>query len=161
MAILEKAITTQEELDAVIGERLKREKETSAKKYSEWTSPEDLQKLKDEHQKAIKKLEDAAAETQKQIEEKDKTIAESAKYKTDLEKTRIALSAGLDVKYADRLRGENADEWKKDAEDLAKDFKVAHSASPLGNSDPASAKAGPEDVAKKKFSDWLDQFNSN
>ncbi|MBR2759649.1 MAG: hypothetical protein IKD66_00625 [Solobacterium sp.] len=157
MANLEKAITTQEELDAVIGERLKRAKE----KYSGWTSPEDLQRIQEEHAKAIKKLEDAASETQKIIDEKDKTIAESAKYRTDLEKTRIALAAGLDVKYANRLQGENEEEWKKDAEDLAKDFAMSHSAPPLGNPDPATSKASPEDVAKKKFADWLDQFNSN
>ena len=157
MANLEKAITTQEELDAVIGERLKRAKE----KYSGWTSPEDLQKIQEEHRAEIKKLQDAASETQKTIEEKDKTIAEGAKYRTDLEKTRIALAAGLDIKFADRLRGENEEEWKKDAEDLAKDFVAAHSAVPLGNPDPATSKASPEDIAKKKFSDWLENFNTN
>ncbi len=161
MANLEKAITTQEELDAVIGERLKREKESSAKKYSGWTSPEDLQKLTDDHQKELKKLQDALADTQKQIEEKDKTIAESAQYRTALDKTRAALAAGLDVKYADRLKGETVEEWQKDAEELAKDFAMSHSAPPLGNPDPATSKASPEDVAKKKFADWLDQFNSN
>lgn len=157
MANLEKAITTQEELDAVIGERLKRAKE----KYSGWTSPEDLQKIQEEHAKAIKKLEDAASETQKIIDEKDKTIAESAKYRTDLEKTRVALAAGLNVKYADRLKGETVEEWTKDAEEMVKDLAMYHSAPPLGNPDPATSKVSPEDVAQKKFSAWLDQFNSN
>lgn len=160
MAELEKAITTQEELNAVIGERLKREKETAEKRYADWTSPEDLQKLNEEHAAALKKYEDAAAETQKILEEKDKEIAESARYKADLEKTRIALAAGLDAKFADRLRGENTEEWTKDAKELAKDFAASHSAPPLGSSEPATLNAKPEEVAQRKFAEWLDQFNS-
>lgn len=135
MATLEKAITTQEELDAVIGERLKRERETSAKKYEGWTSPEDLKKITEEHGKAIKKLQDAAAEAEKALAEKDKQIAEGAKYKTDLEKTRIALAAGLPEKYATRLVGNNADEWKADAEAMAKDF-APQKVAPMGSPDP-------------------------
>ena len=162
MANLEKAITTQEELDAVIKDRLTRERESAAKRYDGWMSPDDLEKLKEEHAKEVKALQDAAAASEKKIKEKDAAIAEGAKYKTDLEKTRIALAAGLDVKYADRLRGENADEWKQDAKELAKDFAQSHSGPPLGNPDPVpSPNAKPEIIAKKKFSEWLDKFNSN
>ena len=35
-------IETQEQLDAVIGERIKRERETSAKKYEGYLSPDDF-----------------------------------------------------------------------------------------------------------------------
>lgn len=134
-----KVIETQEQFDAAISERLKRERETQAKKYEGWTSPEDMQKVIGGYESRIKALEDAAAATQQTLAEKDAVIAESTKYKTDLEKTRIALAAGLDIKYADRLRGENAEEWKKDAKDLAKDFAQNHSAPPLGNPDPKPA----------------------
>lgn len=139
MANLEKPITTQEELNEVIKDRLAREKESAAKRYEGWISPEELEKLKEEHAKEVKTLQDAAAASEQTIKDKDAAIAESAKYKTDLEKTRIALAAGLDIKYADRLRGENAEEWKKDAKDLAKDFAQNHSAPPLGNPDPKPA----------------------
>lgn len=155
MAALERAITTQEELDAVIGERLKRERETSAKKYEGWTSPDDLKKITDEHGKAIKKLQDAAAEAEKTLAEKDKQIAEGAKYKTDLEKTRIALAAGLPEKYASRLVGENADEWKADAEAMAKDF-APKQVAPLGNPDPTPKAEKSERDAYRSMLKGLD-----
>lgn len=135
-----KIIETQEQFDAAISERLKRDREAQAKKYEGWTSPEELKKVTDDLNKKIKSLEDAAAETQKTIAEKDAEIAKSAQYRTDLEKTRIALAAGLKIDYADRLRGETVEEWKKDAEVLAKDFATAHITAPLGSSEPTMTK---------------------
>lgn len=133
-------INTQEEFDAALKERLKRDREAQAKKFEGWTSPEDLQKKMSEFERQIKELQDAAAASEKTLAEKDAKIAEGAKYRTDLEKTRIALAAGLKIDYADRLRGENADEWKKDAEVLAKDFAVSHRTAPLGDPEPAQSK---------------------
>lgn len=37
-------ITTQEQLDGIITERLKRDREAQSKKYDGWISPEDYQK---------------------------------------------------------------------------------------------------------------------
>lgn len=162
MATLEKPITTQEELDAVIGERIARAKETANKKFEGWTSPDDFAKAKEEFAKAeedykkqISDLQAAAAETEKIIAEKDATIAKAEQYRTDLEKTRIALAAGLDAKYATRLQGKDAAEWKKDAEELAKDFASSHKAVPLGTGEP---KPGGEPDISAKFAEW---FNTN
>ena len=145
-------INTQEEFDAAIKERLKRDREAQAKKFEGWISPEDQQKRLAEYDAQIKTLQDAATESEKKLAEKDALIAEGAKYKTDLEKTRIALAAGLDQKYADRLRGENADEWKKDAEELARDFSAAHVTAPLGS--PESNQGGKPDT-RTQFADWF------
>lgn len=151
-----KIIETQEQFDAAIGERLKRERDASAKKYEEWTSPEALQQLKDSYEQKIKALEDAAAETQQIIADKDAQIADSAKYRTDLEKTRIALAAGLKMEYADRLRGDTAEEWKADAEFLAKDFAAAHVTAPLGSSEPTITN---ETSTREKFAEWMSENN--
>lgn len=132
-------ITTQEEFDAAIKERLKRDREAQAKKYEGWTSPDDLKKITDEHDKKVKAFEDAAAKDAQTIADKDKQIAESARYRTDLAKTRIALAAGLKIDYADRLRGESEKEWQADAEALAKDFAAAHRTAPIGSSEPVPA----------------------
>ena len=146
-----KVIETQEQFDAAISERLKRDREAQAKKYEGWTSPEDLQKVVGDYERRIKALEDAAAATQQNLAEKDAAIAENAKYKTDLEKTRIALSVGLDVKYAERLQGENAAEWKADAKELAKDFAAAHVTAPLGSAEPTVDNSKKTENAWKAF----------
>ena len=147
-----KIIETQEQFNEAISERLRRDRESYAKRFEGWKSPEDVQKLTDDFSAKIKALEDAAAATQQTLAEKDALIADSAKYKTDLDKTRIALAAGLKIDYADRLRGETADEWKADAEALAKDFAAAHITAPLGNPDPIPA---DDKATRKQFADWM------
>lgn len=147
-----KVIETQEQLDSIIVDRVKRAKESEAKKFEGWKSPEDIEGLTKELTDKVKALEDAAAETQKQIEAKDQQIAEGNKYRTDLEKTRIALKAGLDIKYADRLRGENTEEWEADAKELAKDFAAASKAVPVGNYEPS--RMGERSNAEI-FADWF------
>ena len=149
-----KVIETQEQFDEMLGDRLKREREASEKKYEAYTTPDDLQALKDSYEARIKTLEDTAADTQKALEERDQKIAEDAKDRADLEKTRIAYAAGLDIKYADRLRGENAEEWKADAKALAKDFAAAHQAAPLGSNEPEITE---KHTPKQSFKDWADQ----
>lgn len=147
-------IESQEQLDAVLKDRLNRERESTAKKYEGYTSPDDLQKLKDSYETKIKALEDAAQTTQQTLDQKDAQIADGEKYRADLEKTRIAINAGLDIKFADRLRGETTDEWKKDAEELAKDFAMAHRVAPLGSNEPQITE---EQTAKKAFQNWVDE----
>ncbi len=145
-------IETQEQFDKAISDRLRRDRESYAKRFEGWKSPEDVQTLTEELNNRIKALEDAAAATQQTLAEKDAAIAEGAKYKTDLEKTRIALAAGLKAEYADRLRGETAKDWEEDAQALAKDFAAAHIAAPLGNPEPVLTK---EQATRQKFAEWM------
>lgn len=145
-------IETQEQLDAIVVERVKRAKESEAKKYEGWKSPEEVEELTRELTGKVKSLEDAAAEIQKQMDEKDQKIAEGDKYRTDLEKTRIALKAGLDIKYADRLRGDTAEDWEKDAKELAKDFVAAGRGVPVGSYEPTKqGERSKGDI----FADWF------
>lgn len=149
-----KVITTQEELNEVIGERLARERSTTEKRFDGWTSPDKLAELKSGYEKQLEELRathkseldslgakhaDELKTLQETLSEKEKAIAENAHYRTDLEKTRIALAAGLPERYASRLVGANADEWKADANELAKDFGGTRQqpASPLGGTDGA------------------------
>ena len=151
-------IETQEQLDAIISERLKRDREVQAKKYEGWFSPDDHQKALNELSTQIKTLEDAASESQKVLAEKDAEIAKGAQYRTDLEKTRIALAAGLKIEYADRLRGETAEEWKQDAEALAKDFATAHITAPLGSPEPENTGTAS---TRDKFAEWMNEKLNN
>ena len=150
-----KVIETQEQLDKLIGERIQRANEKAAEKYVGWKSPDDVQAITSTYEEKIKKLEEAAAATQQIIADKDAEIATGAKYKTDLEKTRISLEAGLKIEYADRLRGENAEEWKADAVLLAKDFRQSGFVAPAASNEPVSSSNNPEAVAKAKLAEWL------
>lgn len=152
-------INTQEEFDAAIGERLSRDRESQAKKYEGWTSPEDLKKITDAHEAEIKKLTDAAAESEAKIKNLNEEIVKGNTYRADLEKTRIAIAQGLDIKYADRLRGETREEWEADAKDLAKDFAAYASAqnqpAPLGSPGTSGTK-----TTRDQFADAVNQFFS-
>ena len=147
-------IETQEQFDAAISERLKRDRESYAKRFEGFKSPEEIQKLTGDYDARIKALEDAAAAAQQTLAEKDAKIAEGEAYRTDLVKTRIAVEAGLDIKYAKRLNGTTEDEWKQDAEELAKDFKAAHPVAPLGSPEPIQT--GSEST-RSKFAAWMDE----
>ena len=146
-----KIIETQEQFDAAISERLKRDREAYAKKFEGYKSPEEIEKLTENLNTQIKALEDAAAATQQTLAEKDAEIAKGAQYRTDLEKTRIALAAGLKIDYADRLKGETAEEWKADAEMLAKDFASVHVA-PLGSPEPSGT---GKQATSAQFAEWF------
>lgn len=151
MAELEKAITTQEELDEIIKDRVARAKESAAKKFEGWIPPEDSEKTTAELQRQIEALQKAVAEAETTIKERDASIAEAARYKTDLDKTRIAIAAGLDAKYASRLQGDDAEAWKKDAEELARDFAAAKKYVPIGTSETP-----PGETAKNvQFETWF------
>lgn len=153
-----KIIETQEQFDEAIKARLERDRESYAKRFEGWISPEELEKRIGEQAKRLKALEAAAAETQKQLAAKDEEIAKGEKYRTDLEKTRIALEAGLKIDYADRLMGTTAEEWKADAEKLAKDFAAARGAAPLGTSEPTTT---GKRSTRTQFADWVNEsFNT-
>ncbi|MCD8087124.1 MAG: DUF4355 domain-containing protein [Oscillospiraceae bacterium] len=112
-------ITTQEDLNKVISERLTREREATAKKYG------DYDELKSKVGDYEKQLADYAGQLKAAGEKQaahDQTVAElEAKirgYETDSAKTRIALETGLPYELASRLSGETEDDIRKDAQKL-------------------------------------------
>lgn len=145
-------IETQEQLNEVIGERLRKaEEKAMAKAKEQFADYEDLKKQVTDFQEQIQKLTDTVSESEKKLAEKDAELAESASYRTDLEKTRIAIEAGLKMEYASRLQGETAEEWKADAQALAKDFASSHVAAPLGSNEPALTSESQEQAAWKSM----------
>lgn len=131
-------ITTQEQLDAVIAARLKRDRETQKKDF-------DSQIL--ERDAKIKEFEKQIGELGKQLEasgKKDDTIKELEgkvrTYETASMRTRIAHEVGLPYELASRLTGEDEDSVRKDAESLNK--LIGHrSVAPMATGEP-SAKSG-------------------
>lgn len=121
-----KIIETQEQLDAIIGDRLKRQVETLEKKYSDYLSPDDFKSKTESLNAQIATLGNALEEAKKQPEELNKKITELTgqlkKYETDSVKNRIASEFGLPLEIANRLAGETEEDIRKDAESFKKYF---------------------------------------
>ena len=125
------AITTQEQLDSIIGERLKRERETVEKKLRESIEKEYLEKYGD-----YEELKTKTDEYGRQIEGFNQTIKENSekiagyekssgemqaklkKYEMDSMKMKIAHEAGIPFELASWLSGEDEDAIRNDAESL-------------------------------------------
>ena len=116
-----KAITTQEELDSIIGERLKRQKESISKQYT------DYEELKTKNVNLEKEL--------------------TGKVKAhDLSSLKIkyALENGIPYNLAGRISGDDEDSIKADAQSLSDFFKSQTPPPPLKSTE---TNAKGEDVA--------------
>ena len=114
-------ITTQEQFDAAIGDRIKRERETLGKKYGDY---DDLKTKLTAYEKQIGDLSKTIEDSGKKYAGYDKTLADlTAKvkgYETSSVKMRIAHETGIPYELANRLSGETEDDIRKDAESLSK-----------------------------------------
>jgi septal ring factor EnvC (AmiA/AmiB activator) len=132
-----KAITTQEEFDKAIQERLKREKETIEKKYADY---EDIKNNNKKLEKKIGELTETLKTSGATNEGYDKTIkelnAKIAGYETANLKTRIALQNGLPYDLASRLVGEDEESITADAKKLAEFIGQKEPIAPLKNIEP-------------------------
>lgn len=154
MAAEFKTIETQEELDRIITERLDRQKKSVtaevAKQYEGFMSPDDVQKLNDKVN---------ALTTQ--IAEKDTSIADlTAKnkaYEIASVKAKVARECGIPAELAERLAGTSEEEFRADAENLAK-FVTAenhHGPEPSYDSD-----AGPKNGVDAALGELLNGLTS-
>lgn len=107
------AITTQEEFDQRIGDRLKRERESIESKYKDY---DDLKTKNSEKDARIgeleKQLQDAKKEYENDLAEKDARIKG---YESDSVKTRIAREMGLSFEAIDFISGEDEEAIRKSA----------------------------------------------
>lgn len=109
------AITTQEELDSIIKDRLKRDREAQTKKYEGWISPEDHQKAIAEANKALddyKAAHDGDAQTIADLK------AKNQEYETASLRSRIAHEVGLSYEWIGRISGTDEKSIRADAESL-------------------------------------------
>ena len=107
-------ITTQEELDAVIGERLKRERDTVTKRYEEkyagYVSGADHEAALADMQKQVDDAAKKQSENQALI---DGLNAKVRGYETNSVKMRVAQELGLPHELAERLSGDDEDAIRK------------------------------------------------
>ena len=140
-----KPITTQEELDSIIGERLKRQKESISKQYTDYedlkTKNVDLEKELTELKKSIESSASSKTELEKQIEE---LTGKVKAHDLSSLKIKYALENGIPYHLAGRISGDDEDSIKADAESLSDFFKSQTPPPPLKNTEK---KVSGEDVA--------------
>ena len=128
-----KPITTQEDFDNAIKERLSREKS----KYSDYDQLKSrVAELEEENvglKSTIEATNQSKAYTDKQLEELQSQIAG---YETASLRTRIALQYGLPYDLADRLQGTDEESFKADAERLAGYMKRTQPVAPVRETEP-------------------------
>lgn len=145
-----KIIETQEQLDAIIGERVKRaEKKAEEKAEEKYSGYNDLQDKLSAYEKQIADLSDQLkgseskmAETSTQIEDLTNKVRE---YETASVKTKIALETGLPYQLASKLTGDDEEAIREDAKKMA-EF-VAKPAAPMGSAEANGKNDNPHDSA--------------
>lgn len=151
-----KEILTQEELDAVIGERLKREREAAEKRYAGFDEAKEKAEKYDalvakDLEGQIKKLTEQLNTEKAKNTDHDKIVsdltARAQKAETAIMKSRIAHEAGLPYELSSRLTGETEDELMEDAKALASYVKPS-TAPPLASTDPSKT-TGSASTAKQ------------
>ena len=126
------AITSQDQLNAIIGERVKRAQESAEKKYADFISPEDHQKALDDANKAFddyKKAHEGDEQTIADLTAKNKA------YETSALKSRIAHEVGLDYAWISRINGEDEKSIREDAESIKKLVGAGTNLMPTKNTD--------------------------
>lgn len=140
-----KVIETQEQLDAVIGERIKRERETIAKRYEGFISPDELQTQTAELTAQIGNLTKSLEEANTKITNHDKELANRDKkikeYESHSVKSRIAHENGLSYEAINFLQGDDEESIRKSAESL-KSLVGKADVPPLANHDDNQVENG-------------------
>ena len=128
-----KTIETQEELDNIVKERIRRERE----KFSDY----------DDLKKRVSELESENSALKSTVEDDKQTRAgldaqitelqgQVSNYETASLRTRIALQNGLPYDLADRLQGTDEEALKADAERLAGFMRPVTPQAPLRDTEP-------------------------
>ena len=122
MADLEKAITTQEELNEVIKDRLKRAEDKYSKKYEGFLSPEDVEAIKKDYDDQITKLNAEIQSASEKVSKYDNDIAERdakiKEFETSAIKSRVIRDCGLNYDAMQFIQGEDEESIKASAEAL-------------------------------------------
>ena len=150
-----KPIETQEQFDTMIADRLKRERETITKKFSDY---EMLKEKAENYDSAVADYEGKLQAANNKISDNEKIVKDMeskiAEYETSSVKMRIAHEVGIPYELAGRLTGENEEALRKDAEGLIKIMgSQAHKVPPLKSTEPPAA-----DTKTAAFKSMLDNM---
>lgn len=130
-------IKTQEELDSIISERLKREREKLTKQFADYdelkTKNVDLEKELTELKKSLESSASNKTELEKQIEE---LTGKVKAHDLSSLKIKYALENGIPYNLAGRISGDDEESIKADAKSLSDFFKSQTPPPPLKTGEP-------------------------
>lgn len=129
-------IETQEQLDAVIKERLARAEKNIRKEYEDY---EALKKTNTDYERQITELTSQLKAKEEVLSGNDNTVKELQskikKYEMDSVKTRIAHEVGIPYELAEKLTGDDEDAIRADAQTMANYIKPK-TVAPIGGAEP-------------------------
>lgn len=141
-----KVIETQEQLDAIIKDRIARAEAKAVEKYADYDKLKADAADKDKQIAALStKLEEQNGKTSEYDKQIADLTAKVKEYEASSVKTRIAHEVGLPYELANRLRGETEDEIRADAQEFVKYRSTP--APPIGSNEPSVQSADPTDAA--------------
>ena len=129
-------ITSQEQLDSVIGDRLKRERETVTKKYADYN---DLKSRVSDYETQVAALQASLDESAQKIAgyeaEKSELTSRISAYEASSVRMRIAREVGIPYELADRLSGDSEDAIREDAKNFSQYLVKNSTPPPLGDTE--------------------------
>ena len=142
-------INTQEELNSIIGERLRRESETVTKEFEQKIAEKDT---------AIATAQNDLAAVRTQLEDANTKLAglpdlekKIKVYEAASVKSKVARETGIPYELAERLTGETEEELRKDAEALRKLIGTNQKTAPLAGTEGRSGQTSND----KAFAELL------
>lgn len=126
-------IETQEQLNAIIADRIARAEKNAAEKYADY---EQIKKANADYEKQVTEL---TSQLKAKDEGYDTTVkdleSKIRQYETASVKTRIAHEEGLPFELADKLSGEDEEAIRADAQKMVTYLKPKTTA-PIGGAEP-------------------------
>lgn len=146
------SITSQEQLDEIIGGRVARAREKAiAETEAKFADYSDLKMRAEALENEAK---DTQAKLKEALEARDALEAKARAHEINSVKMRIAHEAGLPLEFADRLTGSTEEEIKHDAQILAGFVKPQNKKAPIGS---AEAPIGGDTISNG-FKSMLEQM---
>nr|DAN04159.1 MAG TPA: protein of unknown function (DUF4355) [Caudoviricetes sp.] len=150
-----KAITTQEEFDKAIAERLKRQKESIFKEFEDY---EQIKKERDNLQNELIELkktsETYVAEKENHSKELEELNNKIKDYELNNMRMKIAIENNIPYSLADRLKGDDEESLANDAKSLAEFVSKNKNVAPLKSTEP---KVDVKNASYKKLLENLEQ----
>ena len=152
-------ITSQDQLNSIIGDRIRRAQETAEKKFEGYLSKEEVSKTIAEYQKQIEDIKASHSEDSKTIND---LSAQVKAYETASIKNRVAYEMGLPYGMASRISGETEEDIRKDAESLKELIGTTKPQAPQAATEPRITQPSEkaiENAAYKKLLSTIKQEN--